>query len=453
MKSMKQVLPFCRKHLPFFVLFATIFILYATVSNRIEDDVWFASVFWGQFDGDLFAFLNFRYHTWSTRVLLEALMLPLLKSNLLFKLSISAWYVAIATAMVELLKLRTEKERWVVCLSLLLIPMAINTRAGYVCTTINYVATTAAFLWAILPTVKRGNGQKTALWQDILACLLMVVACNMEFYVPPFLVLIVILLIRSLRQKRLDWGCFALLAIVLASGFFAANSPMSTITAYETVSSNNPFPGYELLNIGEKLIIGITSTAGGLISTYRYGDNFFVGTLTTCLLLALFGWQRVSSQSGFKRIGNFVIWSLPLAITLTIGIPARLAPEGSSMQTLFFNVDSGWACPLPGGGNDWLFPFMLAVLFFASLIYCLWCLSPELGCFGSAALLSRILMGVSISIYTSGMRTFYLLLFVLCAATAYAVIKQERWKHTSWNLLALGGIAMTTLNFITIFRR
>ena len=58
------------------ILVAALILLWLLVPTEVGDDAWFYSTYTINFKGDMAAFLSFRYKTWSTRLLLEAMTRP-----------------------------------------------------------------------------------------------------------------------------------------------------------------------------------------------------------------------------------------------------------------------------------------------------------------------------------------------------------------------------------------
>ena len=167
-----------RRIYPAEVLFVGIFLLWLPVPVTAGDDNWFLATYILNFDENLINFLRFRYDTWSTRLLLEAYTLFLLKHPILYRLSMAVWVVAVVTGLRRLVgQNRNDKVLWAMCACVALIPMDLNLRAGYVCTTVNYVFTLGCILWAVVPVVERLRGNKPPVWQEVLSLLLMILGC------------------------------------------------------------------------------------------------------------------------------------------------------------------------------------------------------------------------------------------------------------------------------------
>lgn len=415
---------------PYEVLFLAAFLLYLFAPVRVGDDVWFVSTFLTGFQGDLGEFLSFRYQTWSTRLLLEAFTLLLLCFPILFRLSMPLWLTAIAAGAERLAGGLDRRGRWLLCLGTLLLPMGMLGRAGFVCSSVNYVFTLACILWAILPIVEALRGQPPPLWRQALSVPLLVMACNMEYYCPPVLLLLLVLLGLCVKRRKSPVLPLILLAVAVGSTVFAFNSPANTLTGYSDVEFL--FPGYEALSGLDKLRVGFVSTAGGLLSTYTDGDHFLVGSLTLGCLLALRGWER---ERGPLR----AVHAVPLLAPLATGCAARLCPAGSLWRRLFLDGDGGWLWGHP-------LPLALSFLYFSALLVCLWRERRGLCLWTALALLCRVSMGASRSVFDSGLRTFFPLLAALAMASALVCRGLERRRQVGTAVLALGAGASALWN-------
>lgn len=417
-----------RRIYPAEVLFGGVFLLWLFVPVMEGDDNWFLGTYILNFSEDLFSFLRFRYETWSTRLLLEAYTLFLLKYPIVYRLSMAVWVTAVVTGLQRLLGQKGNRRvLWAMCACVALIPMDINLRAGYVCTTVNYVFALGCILWAVVPGVERLRGNKPPLWQELLSLPLMVLGCNMEYYCPPALILCAVLAVLLVLKKKNPWLPIVLTAIAAVSLWFALDAPASTVSAYD--SGTQHFPGYENLSMLQKLQAAFVSTAGGLVSTYCHGDDFFPGTLIFGAILALWGWER---QGKLWRW----LYLLPGLMTLGIGLASRLAPRSSSFAKLFFDSESGWLW-----SNGW--SLMAAAVFFGVTLLCLWRADRRLCAAFALALFCRVTMAASRSLFFSGLRTFYPMFYVYGGATAALLAGLEKRRKPGWILLlAISGVML-----------
>ena len=415
---------------PYEALAAAWFLLYLTVPLRSGDDGWFHTVFHNYFAGELIPFLDYRYHTWSTRLILEALTLPLIDVPLLYRLSVPLWGVAAAGAVRRISGGLSRRGQWMLCLGLLLLSPMPFSRAGYVCSSVNYLFTLACLLWAAEPVIALLRGEKVPLWRQLLALPLTVLACNMEYYCPPALIAALAGTVWAVKRRKNPALPLALVVVVLLSGLFAANAPTSTVAAY--AQAEDLFPGYEALGVGEKLLAGFVSTAGGMLSTYCGGAGLLLPVLTLGALLALWGWERE---------GRWLRWMylLPLLIPIATGGIARLCPAGSLWPTLFYDSQSGFLWDHPAA-------FCAALGYFAALLACLWRWRRGVALWAALALFCLVLMGFSRSVFDSGLRTFTPLALLICVTCAL-LAGELRHKRAAWAILGCGAGAVV-LQFI-----
>lgn len=410
---------------PYEALAAAWFLLYLTVPVRGGDDGWFHTMFHHYFSGELLPFLNFRYHSWSTRLALEALTLLLTGVPVLYRLSVPLWGVAIAGAVQRLAGGLSRRGQWMLCLGLLLLsPMPFG-RVGYVCSTVNYVFTLACFLWSAEPVAALLRGEEVPRWRQLLALPLAALACNMEYYCPPALIAALAGTVWAVRQRKNPALPLALLGIAVLSSLFAAAAPAGTAAGY--AQSKDLFPGYEALSAGEKLLAGFVSTAGGMLSTFHGGDSLLLPALTLGALLALWGWEREGWRLRW-------LYLLPLLIPIATGVAARLCPAGSPWPALFLDGESGWLWDHPAA-------LCLALVYFAALLACLWRWRRGTALWAALALFCRVLMGFSRSVFGSGLRTFTPLALLLCAACGL-LAGELRHKRATWAVLGGGGGAV-----------
>ena len=411
------------------VLFGVIFLMWLLVPVRVQDDNWFLATYVLNFQHRLLPFLSYRYGSWSTRLLLEAYTLFLLEHPFVYRMSMGLWVIALSDALRRLLGQQGNRRFfWAMTAAVLWLPVDINLRAGAVCSTVNYVFALACVLWGMVPVVTVIRSGKAPLWQMILSVPLMVLGCNMEYYAPAAFLACVLLAVLQVQRKQLPWLSVLLALIAAGSLWYAMASPAGTVASYN--SSDGYFPGFESLSVLQKLRAAFVSTAGGLISTYAHGDDFFLGTLAFGVLLGLWGLEKEKTWVRW-------LYLLPGAMTLTVGLTARIVPSGSAFATVFFDSQGGWL---------WnRLPALLATLvFFGCMGVCLWRVDRRVLAGWIIVLLCRVLMGISSSLFYSGLRTFYPVLYLLAAASAVLLSGLEKYRKAAWiTTLAISGMMLS----------
>ena len=422
--------------LPYQILFFLAVILYLFAPSRMGDDGWFISVFLTNFEGNLTEFLKFRYETWSTRLLLEAYTLLLIYMPVLYSISMSLWLTAIAAGFCRLLDIKDLSIKWLVSGSLLILPVSFNADAGYACSTVNYVFTFACLLWAVVPIIECQRGKQVPVVAYIGSCILMVLGCNMEYYCPPLFIYGIYLLGRGIKLRKGRIASALVILFAIGGLIFAFSAPASTLSSYNDI--NTSFPEYHMLTTLDKLQVAFVSTAGGLISQGYNENHFFIPTLLLGVLLFLLGLEKEQKLSLKLNSG------IPLFITLVTGGIARFLPEENVWRIWFYCKDSGW---------KWNSSFTLIItyLFFGSLLFGIFRVDKRLGLSGLLTLFCRITMAASSSIFSSGLRTFYPLFFVMCIIIAILTYKMAKRKRTGIVLFCIGIIISYFVNLIFLF--
>lgn len=437
-KSVKQKI---NPILHYEVLFLVLALLYIAAPVRNSDDMWFITTFLTTFKGNLAEFLMFRYETWSTRLLLETYSLLLLYVPTLYRISMPLWLVFIAAGFIRLLVIKDIKTKWMICFSMLMLPVSFNNNAGFVCSTVNYVFTFACGLWAFLPVVESQRGVQIRKGKYVFSVVLMLLACNMEYYAPPLLLITMFFFIRSLKLKKGRLLAGLMLFTVIVSVIFAYAAPTNTALAYNVESKF--FPEYASYGTMDKLRMALVATAGGLTSTSKWGDTFVVPMIVIGILFVLC--TSLHFETG-KKQGKVlsIIFVSPLALTLVTGVLARFLPEHTMWSQLFFHTEAGWKW-------DAMLPLCMTIVFLGTLLGILFQLDVRLGWMGVLAIINRMTMGVSSSVFSSGLRTFYPLFFVLCIAGACIAGKTRCCQKAVQSVFWSGVAIMYIINVCYMF--
>ena len=175
MKSVTQ-----KKYLPFWV-FAVVMGIYHVIMREPEgsDAMWF---FRNQLDTyTLTDYLNMRYDTWSSRLLIEAVLVYISRNILAWKLLDFVFWMFLAWALVWIFP--EEKRETASCFIvgiLLLYPMWDLRTAGWIATSVNYSWPLALGVFSLHGTARTFRGQKTSVYMWILYSLAALYAANME---------------------------------------------------------------------------------------------------------------------------------------------------------------------------------------------------------------------------------------------------------------------------------
>ena len=244
----------------FSVSFAVVLILELFLCKMyMGDDNTFSGVL---DDQSLMTFLKGRYMWWSSRVIIESVMIPV-------QVYIPyAWYVlnALVSAFVITYSpkfIAKEYSAWpgvlITCLALTVIPLNAYGGCGWITCTINYLWVWACGLVGLYPLVCILRDEKVSKWVYVLSLLCCFFAMNNEQFSALSLgVLVFFILSVGIFRKRFAYLLLPHLAINIWSLLFVLRSNGNAARlAYETVKY---MPEFEHFTTIEKALNGFCST-------------------------------------------------------------------------------------------------------------------------------------------------------------------------------------------------
>ncbi len=386
---------------------------HALICPDFGDDVTYAGI-WGK--QPLFAFLQERYLKWSSRVVIEAVMLPLT--------AVSPWVWRILDVFMLLLLVwitadlfGTEKKLQAQILffaMLWTVPFFSLSSAGWITTTVNYLWTLTLGLVALRPLKHWLKGEKCPPAEYIACPLCVLYGANMEQMGAILLGAYLVMGLYLLAEKRkLSPFYFVQLGLVVLSLFFILWAPGN---GERTISETERFfPEFSSFSAYEKLWMGFLETAHYYLAAGHEQVSYLFGVLAGGLFLTTLGAGK--SLSGKKKKWLLFFISLcPLAFYWGVGhlgnflLNSGILTRGrDGVGVLAQNRQ------LPG-----LSYFSAPLIVFQTLVYLavmacvaltialLYGKSRETGfqlLILGAGLLSRVIVGFSPTLYASGDRT------------------------------------------------
>lgn len=275
MKSVTQ-----KKYLPFWV-FAVVMGIYHVIMREPEgsDAMWF---FRNQLDTyTLTDYLNMRYDTWSSRLLIEAVLVYISRNILAWKLLDFVFWMFLAWALVWIFP--EEKRETASCFIvgiLLLYPMWDLRTAGWIATSVNYSWPLALGVFSLHGTARTFRGQKTSVYMWILYSLAALYAANMEQMAAVLFGINFCAAVCFALEKR-PWkqyaGTLGVTAIAAAELIFIFTCPGNGARKEQEIINWMPnFGSYHLL---DKVSMGFVDTMHHLIAS----GNLIYLCYTGCL--------------------------------------------------------------------------------------------------------------------------------------------------------------------------
>lgn len=413
---MKKYLTDKRLHWLGLLLFGIlVFILHQFAGTNTGDDVAFREQ---ALEKGLIGFLDFRYHHWTSRILIEGTLVEMvLLPAWVWRLLDTLMMVMIAGCLCHIV-LPEGKRKYSGLFSMLLFLIPINTihSAGYVATTTNYVWPLALGLVAMLPLADLLQHRKTPLWLKFVGILCAVWATNMELMAALVAGFAFVTILFHIVEGRLSasgkhpikeyiYPCL-LLFVGIAAAFFAFSCPGNNNRV--EVETFYHFPEFAKLSIFTKTEMGFLSEAA-----YYFGlreGNFVFFSLISVMCFYLF--QKKKYRGILLQLPGFGLLCLGY-----LGVVLRPVVGRLRLLTLFQN-------DLPVGFSGYRAPVVLLeigcyVVLFALLLYGIFLCGDTLYesllyvVLALAGMVSRFIMGFSPSVYISGYRTAMYMTFCM----------------------------------------
>ncbi|TAA45420.1 DUF6056 family protein [Pseudoxanthomonas winnipegensis] len=249
-------------------------------SAPVADDSYFASML------DTYTlrdYLVHRYHTWTGRLPIEALLVTIVHAPGLWR---ACNAVVMALLCVGLARLARPGTRWswpgatgvVFALVMLMTPQAIYEACWWLTGSLNYLWPVTLGVWSLVPLVEDLPHR----WQARLAaCLAAALAAYCDQLALVLVPLTLGLCLWRARQRRASGWDWAQLALLCANAAFALSAPGNVERFREETGMR--FPNFADLDVLEKLRIGL-----GLIERAMTDPrNYLFGTVTALALVLL----------------------------------------------------------------------------------------------------------------------------------------------------------------------
>lgn len=262
----------CSSRFPLFLYALFSIILSFVVSLHIGDDPWFKNVLAnGVYFSEWKGFLVGRYNGWSSRIIIEALLILIVHLPFLWRILNAAAMIWIAQALSMFFN--RDKDRlvaWFISIGMAMLPIGIFNSAGWIATTLNYVWPLSLGLFAMLPIRNRLYGIKTPRYLYPIAVLCLVYATNQEqMCAVIFAVFGLFSVYFWFKEKRVD--LFTIMGTLLSvCGFvFILTCPGNTARSAAEIAA--VFPQFSSFSLFSKLEMGFVHA----VFEFSLCPNFF----------------------------------------------------------------------------------------------------------------------------------------------------------------------------------
>lgn len=259
---------------PFILFFIVLVIMHIPINNIVLDDVTFSSALENQ---NIIQFLQNRYYSWSSRSIIEFVLVLLLQINFnIWKILNIAIFLLLAKSISKLANYENNQLlNFVICFLILVLPYSAFNTSGWVATTTNYLWVAALGIYSISMLVDYVRNKKISFFKSITYFLATLYASNHEqMSIFLFLILGGFLLhelctnASSLKKRKTLIISFI---IVVLNIVFILTCPGNYIRKTQEISNN--YPEFIYFNILEKLELAILSTMDPFVWNT---DNIFI---------------------------------------------------------------------------------------------------------------------------------------------------------------------------------
>lgn len=393
-----------------FMLVLVIAVLYHLKIGEISgDDPFFAAA---TDDKAMWQFLSERYQTWTSRIVIDFLVVSLVDHLIVWKILDIIVFSSMPVLFAKILG-DTKLVRWCSAAAILLYPFHDVGSAGWVTTTINYLWP----IWGILLVgvlVKKVLSQEKILWYEIAAG---VIGCILaSSHEQAAVVLFIILLLAGiwlLRKHCLKVPVYYLMLLInMASLIFILTCPGNgNRNAVGTVD----MPEFANYTLFDKAYLGLLSIERVFIA------NVDIVFFMVVLLLAALVYIKTSD---YKKT---LISSLAVLILLGQSVIKTAYPELNGLFVVPEQV-TVWSY---GELSAWI-PMVYLAVTVASILAALFWLMEDMQEYISAVLLlgcgfaAGLVIGFTATIYVSGDRVYITLYFILLFISVYCIRRMEK---------------------------
>ena len=411
------------------------------------DDVWFKNTF-SSGEYNLVTYLSWRYATWTSRMIIEAIeifgvSMPVLLWRVLNTIVIVAIGVFLSKILVR------DEHRFVgniaIVSLMLLYPYIDVISVGMVAGSVNYFWPFAFGLIAIYPLRKIADGKKIRGYEYILYFISLLIASNQEQMCFVLLTVYLAFTIHMVVRKNVKPFVLAQLGVCILSLMIILACPGNACrNAQETTTW---FPEYASFTFLQKAELGVSAVLQKLFLT----NNILF--LVLSFLVFILVWQK------HKNVIYSVVAAIPLLLLIALSALYPVSNAYEILTKLFGMVHAD------GIINAETIHSAYAYLVLFGLLIACGCLLISLYRLlgkGISSLIAigmvligfstKAVMGFSPTVWASGERTAFYLMFAMIACAVYIL---NRWDFTNKNatqllllLMVLCGVYGSVANMV-----
>lgn len=412
---MKKVIEYIKNHIwvIYLILFVFMVVRHASVKLGVADDVWFLE----QSKMGLINYTQMRIQTWTSRNIIELVMLVLLNINKWAWIILDSGMFVLILHSLRKIVCSTKENDWIITFFLMLVimlfPFGTFGVAGWYATTLNYVWPLALGLYGLSYITQVLSNEKISIIQQISYVIASLYAINQEQMCALFVGFYTLFMIYSLvKHKKVPILAYIILVLSFIMLGYHALCPGNELRKVAEMNAYYPaFYGFKLM---DKLLLGVLSTIA--IGSLQPASIIFVWNVMLVYII----------YKNTRNKGQYVMVLIMTCIVFIISISTRYCTHRGF--NIIFSIFSGYTKPI----NKILLDRnagMILIYFIGVLFISFYVIKTNLGnkmmgislIIIGAAICSRIVLGFSPSVFVSGTRTFVNSYFLIVIATFLCV--------------------------------
>lgn len=406
-----------KEYFPFLITALVAVVWHVTLTVAVGDDlVYFKTLLDGR---SIWEILAHRYQTWSSRLALEFVLIPIVHHTFLWRVLDVVIYASIPVMLCKLIDAKGTL-RWYVTAFVLLYPFSDMMSAGWISTTTNYLWPLWCIFFLGVLLKKMLQGERIRWWEAAAGILACVYGSSQEQVAVILLLLFVLSILYLWKEKRYKLPYLYILSgIDIASLAAILLCPGNAIRKAQEIEGR--MPEFAEFTFGEKLYMGLVNVERIFIADLN--NVFLIVVVTLALLVYL-------KTRDYRK-------------TLLSGVPALVLLGQSVIRMSHVRFANIFV--IPEQATDWNFkspetylPLFFLLVCILGILYALYQLMKEdmARYFGTVLLLgcglaSGVVMGFSPTIYASADRPYIYLYFILlyvCLSRIGAMRQEIREK-------------------------
>ena len=437
-RDKKQIKDFIFKILPFAVYTVLIIIMHRKMV-AFGDDAYFAIALQ---NNNLFNWIIERYNNWSSRIFIETIMVIIL--NMGFKVWVVSDIAVFLIIPYVIRKIFNEKNDtkidWLICMVSFCIPINCYNSAGWVSTLLNYLWPLAFGLLLCIPIKKNFNNEKISIIENIIFIISIVISANQELMAGILAILYTAILCYNIIKRKRNNYIILYTILIALSIIFITCCPGNYVR--NTSEIQTWFPNYIMFNFIDKIQLAIIS-----MMKYISIDGRIISILMSIIIV--YG-VFVTNKSKFCR---------SIAIIQLLGnVPLRFVSKVIPNNIITNKIDIFSSTDLVI--NPFSYDNLMIYLIFSYYIIILGCIGISiysifknsnksviaLSIF-SLGLISRLVMGISPTVYASAERTSLFLYGAFAILIVY-ILKDLKEQGKNINIMYYGTIFASIISYI-----